>query len=197
MPFLIYQLKLAAAFLLLYIFFRIFLSRESLHSFNRVAVLLSIIIAAVLPACVLTYHVDAASPAAAVFSAETAEPASDGQGFNWTFLLLAVYIIGAAAVLLSVFASIISLIRLMSRGERLEQSDGTVVVLVDEPVAPMSWMKFIILSREDYNSASGAVMVHEKAHIRLGHSVDVLLADLFTALQSNQASMSNNINCCL
>ena len=26
-------------------------------------------------------------------------------------------------------------------------------------------------------------MVHEKAHIRLGHSVDVLLADLFTALQ--------------
>ena len=183
MPFLIYQLKLAAAFLLLYIFFRIFLSRESLHSFNRVAVLLSIIIAAVLPACVLTYHVDAAPLAAAVFSAETAEPASDGQGFNWTFLLLAVYIIGAAAVLLSVFASIISLIRLMSRGERLEQSDGTVVVLVDEPVAPMSWMKFIILSREDYNSASGAVMVHEKAHIRLGHSVDVLLADLFTALQ--------------
>ena len=183
MPFLIYQLKLAAAFLLLYIFFRIFLARESLHSFNRVAVLLSIIIAAVLPACVLTYHVDAASPAAAVFSAETAEPASDGQVFNWTFLLLAVYIIGAAAVLLSVFASIISLIRLISRGERLEQSDGTVVVLVDEPVAPMSWMKFIILSHEDYNSASGAVMVHEKAHIRLGHSVDVLLADLFTALQ--------------
>ena len=45
MPFLIYQLKLAAAFLLLYIFFRLFLAREPLHSFNRIAVLLSIVIA--------------------------------------------------------------------------------------------------------------------------------------------------------
>lgn len=183
MPFLIYQLKLSAAFLLLYIFFRLFLAREPLHSFNRVAMLLSIVIAAVLPACVITFHVEAAPLTAAVFSAGPAEPASDGSGFDWVSLLLAVYIVGAAAVLLSGIASVISLMRLISRGERLEQTDGTVVVLVDEPVAPMSWMKFIILSREDYGSGTEAIMVHEKAHIRLGHSVDVLLADLFTALQ--------------
>ena len=183
MPFLIYQLKLAAAFLLLYIFFRLFLAREPLHSFNRIAVLLSIVIAAVLPACVITFHVEAAPLTAAVFSAGPVEPSSDGPGFDWVSLLLAVYIVGAAAVLLSGIASVISLMRLISRGERLRQSDGTVVVLVDEPVAPMSWMKFIILSREDYSSDPEAIMVHEKAHIRLGHSVDVLLADLFTALQ--------------
>ena len=183
MPFLIYQLKLAAAFLLLYIFFRIFLAKEPLHAFNRIAVLLSIVIAAVLPACVITFHVEAAPLTAAVFSAGPVEPSSDGPGFDWVSLLLAVYIVGAAAVLLSGIASDISLMRLISRGERLRQSDGTVVVLVDEPVAPMSWMKFIILSREDYSSDPEAIMVHEKAHIRLGHSVDVLLADLFTALQ--------------
>ena len=183
MPFLIYQLKLAAAFLLLYIFFRLFLAREPLHSFNRIAVLLSIVIAAVLPACVITFHVEAAPLTAAFFSAVPVEPSSDGPGFDWVSLLLAVYIVGAAAVLLSGIASVISLMRLISRGERLRQSDGTVVVLVDEPVAPMSWMKFIILSREDYGSDPEAIMVHEKAHIRLGHSVDVLLADLFTALQ--------------
>ena len=183
MPFLIYQLKLAAAFLLLYIFFRLFLAREPLHSFNRIAVLLSIVIAAVLPACVITFHVEAAPLTATVFSAGPVEPSSDGPGFDWVSLLLVVYIVGAAAVLLSGIASVISLMRLISRGERLRQSDGTVVVLVDEPVAPMSWMKFIILSREDYSSDPEAIMVHEKAHIRLGHSVDVLLADLFTALQ--------------
>ena len=82
MPFLIYQLKLAAAFLLLYIFFRIFLAKEPLHAFNRIAVLLSIVIAAVLPACVITFHVEAAPLTAAVFSAEPVEPSSDGPGFE-------------------------------------------------------------------------------------------------------------------
>ena len=183
MPFLIYQLKLAAAFLLLYIFFRLFLAREPLHSFNRIAVPLSIVIAAVLPACVITFHVEAAPLTAAFFSAVPVEPSSDGPRFDWVSLFLAVYIVGAAAVLLSGIASVISLMRLISRGERLRQSDGTVVVLVDEPVAPMSWMKFIILSREDYSSDPEAIMVHERAHIRLGHSFDVLLADLFTAMQ--------------
>ena len=49
--------------------------------------------------------------------------------------------------------------------------------------APFSWMRWIVLSREDYQEASPFVLAHEKAHLRFGHSREVLLAELFCAMQ--------------
>ena len=74
----------------------------------------------------------------------------DTDTFNWTLLLLCAYALGVLAVLVSVLVSLISLLRLIRKGEWLPQPDGTVIVLTDRAESPMSWMKFIILSREDY-----------------------------------------------
>ena len=70
-------------------------------------------------------------------------------------------------------------------------------------VSPFSWMHYIVLSRSDYNSVVGyasersvltglqrsealpttAIIAHERGHIRLRHSLDLLLVDTLTALQ--------------
>ena len=44
-------------------------------------------------------------------------------------------------------------------------------------------MKYIVLSREDWESPHEAILSHEKAHIRMGHSIEVLLVDVLSALQ--------------
>ena len=183
MVFLLYQLKVALFFLAVYIFFRLLLVKETLHALNRAVLLLSILLSAVLPLCVITVHVDAAASFAPLLRSGSDAASLDADAFNWTLLLLCAYALGVLAVLVSMLVSLISLLRLIRKGERLPQPDGTVIVLTDRAESPMSWMKFIILSREDYYSDSEAIMVHERAHIRLGHSFDVLLADLFTAMQ--------------
>ena len=44
-------------------------------------------------------------------------------------------------------------------------------------------MHYIVMNRSDYEQQDAAILAHERAHIRLRHSWDVLLADLLTALQ--------------
>ena len=184
MPFLVYQLKVALLFLALYIFFRLFLSKESFHAFNRAVVLLSILLSLVLPFCVVTLHVSAAaSPVQIPGLSEFVPSVQESSGFDWAALLIAVYITGAAAVLLSVAASVISLLKLVSRGRKIRRKDGTVLVLVDSAVTPMSWMNYMIMPAEDSEAVSESIIVHERAHIRLHHSFDILFADLFTAMQ--------------
>ena len=184
MSFLVYQLKVALLFLALYIFFRLFLSKESFHAFNRAVVLLSILLSLVLPFCVVTLHVSAAaSPVQIPGLSEFVPSVQESSGFDWAALLIAVYITGAAAVLLSVAASVISLLKLVSRGRKIRRKDGTVLVLVDSAVTPMSWMNYMIMPAEDSEAVSESIIVHERAHIRLHHSFDILFADLFTAMQ--------------
>lgn len=184
MPFLVYQLKVALLFLALYIFFRLFLSKESFHAFNRAVVLLSILLSLMLPFCVVTLHVSAAaSPVQVPGLSEFVPSVQESSGFDWAALLIAVYITGAAAVLLSVAASVISLLKLVSRGRKIRRKDGTVLVLVDSAVTPMSWMNYMIMPAEGSEAVSESIIVHERAHIRLHHSFDILFADLFTAMQ--------------
>ena len=184
MPFLVYQLKVALLFLALYIFFRLFLSKESFHAFNRAVVLLSILLSLVLPFCVVTLHVSAAaSPVQIPGLSEFVPSVQESSGFDWAALLIAVYITGAATVLLSVAASVISLLKLVSRGRKIRRKDGTVLVLVDSAVTPMSWMNYMIMPAEDSEAVSESIIVHERAHIHLHHSFDILFADLFTAMQ--------------
>lgn len=180
---LLYQFKVALTSLVLYIFFRLFLAKETFHAFNRVVVLLSMSLSAVLPLCVVTRHVSGTAPVSTTDLGGfviTHEPA----GFDWTAVPLAVYITGAAAVLLSAAVSVVSLLCMVSRGRKIRQPDGIVLVLVDAPVAPMSWMNYMILSTDDYGAPGReSIIIHEKAHIRLHHSFDILFCDLFTAIQ--------------
>jgi TonB family protein len=44
-------------------------------------------------------------------------------------------------------------------------------------------MRYIVLNRSDYESQDAAILAHERGHIRLRHSWDLLLVDTLTALQ--------------
>ena len=54
---------------------------------------------------------------------------------------------------------------------------------IDKSVPPFSWMNWIVMCREDYDSGNRHILEHEKAHIRLGHSKEVLLVDILSAFQ--------------
>jgi TonB family protein len=76
-----------------------------------------------------------------------------------------------------------SMLRLIRRGQKVRNEDGTVTVVHDGDLSPFSWMHYIVLSRKDYAENSRAILTHERAHIRLRHSLDLVLADLCILLQ--------------
>ena len=184
--FLIYDLKVALLIAVFYMFYRLLLARETFHHINRIVLLTTAVASYVLPLCVITIHetvVMQQTPTVTIdgLQASAYEPAPTPL---WQIVLPILFIIGVAAATGHTLCSLIRIIRLISHSEQHPQADGTTIcVTSNADLAPFSWMHYIVMNRSDYDISDAAILAHERGHIRLHHSCDVLLVDLLTALQ--------------
>ena len=197
--FLVYILKSSLCLAAFYLFYRLLLSCETLHRFNRMALLGVLLLSAVVP----------------LIEVSTEQPTGVGQGMLtleewlvlseampevsstpveearavWPLVLLAVYGVG---VLFFLGRNLLSLIRLgqLLRGTRREDirryvADAPRILLFvhERGIAPFSWMRYIVIARKDLEEDGRPILLHELAHIRCGHSWDLLLADLCCFVQ--------------
>ncbi len=185
--FLLYDLKVAALIIVFYMFYRLLLSRETFHRVNRLVLLLTATASFVLPLCVITTHqtVAVAMPEVTIGDVQAELVAeSEPKPALWEVVLPVIYIIGIAATLGHTLLSLARVWQLIRRSERYPQPDGTTIcVTADAAVAPFSWMHYIVMNRGDYEAHDAAILAHERGHVRLRHSLDVVLVDLLTALQ--------------
>ena len=185
LDFLIYDAKVAVLIAVFYLFYRLVLSKETFHRVNRVVLLLTAVMSFVLPLCVFTMHetvVVAAMPAVEVGEVQ-AVVADEPTAPLWQIALPVLFIIGVVATLGYTVTSLAKLMLLIRHSEKHRQEDGVVICVTDYQVSPFSWMHYIVLSRQDYAEHNEALLAHERGHIRLRHSWDVLLVDTLTALQ--------------
>lgn len=198
-----YLLLSSIALALFYLFYKWLLSRDTLHRFNRVVLLVVLVLSVVLPAVHLNLGTRAADFAQmleelVVTPADAyPQPLPEGKGALVTpplggaggrlsgeapTVLLALYLAGVLFFLVRLGVGVVRNARLGRRGsERLD--DGTRLVLHDGRYAPFSWMHTIVVSRRDYDANAPMILAHEREHIRLGHSWDILLCQLCTAFQ--------------
>ena len=184
--FLIYDAKVAVLIIVFYMFYRLMLSRETFHRVNRVVLLLTAVASFVLPLCVITFHktvILEAVPTVSVGNLQMESVADTGPEL-WQMVLPLIFIIGVVATLGHTLASILKVWLLIRRSEKHPQADGTVLCVTgNAKVSPFSWMRYIVMNRADYEANEAAVLAHERGHIRLRHSWDLLLVDLLTSLQ--------------
>ena len=190
MEFLIYQGKTAVLLAAFYMFYRLLLSKETFHRLNRTVLLGTAVLSFILPFCVITIHkvvsfpaaqqefqmTQSADMAAGALSIESAQPL-------WPYVVCAIFVVGALVVLSSTVISIIKVMGIVRNGEQKVMDSGEILVMTQENIPPFSWMKYIVLSKDDYEGDCSQILVHEKAHIALKHSWDILLLDFISALQ--------------
>ena len=187
----IYEAKVALLLAVFYICYRVLLSRETLHRLNRIVLTGSVLVSFILPFCVLTFHktveeaAGTAIPAEAVLPVPPALPqtAAVPHGSWLPAALTLFYCAGVLFFIVRILVELVQIRRIIRSGESLPQEDGTTLVVVDRDIAPFSWMKWIVLSREDYESGNTHILKHEQAHIRLGHARDLLLIDILSSMQ--------------
>lgn len=182
----LYALKVGGCLAAFYLFFKLFMSRETLHRLNRVVVLGVLLLSFVLPFCVVTIR-EEVEPMPVVVEQPVAEvvqmPLPVEESFPWREVLAGLFVAGAVVMLLRVVASSVALGRLIARSPKEELQDGVVLVYADHPQTPFSWFGFVVVGEEDLQENSVAILAHERAHIRLGHSWDLLLFDLLATMQ--------------
>ena len=184
--FLIYDAKVAVLIIVFYMFYRLMLSRETFHRVNRVVLLLTAVASFVLPLCVITLHKTvtmAAVPVVGIGDIRM-EAVAEAEPEVWQVVLPLIFIIGVAVSLGHTLLSVLKVWLLIQRSEKHPQPDGTVLCVTgNAELSPFSWMRYIVMNRSDYEAHDAAILAHERGHIRLRHSWDLLLVDLLTALQ--------------
>ena len=185
--FLTYDLKVAVLLAVFYMFYRLMLARETFHRVNRIVLLLTAVTSYVLPLCVITIHETvimqrAAHVAVGSFQVDmmNEEPATP----LWQIILPILFIIGMMATLVHTLSSLFRIIRIIRHSEQYPQTDGTTICVTgNASLTPFSWMHYIVMNRSDYETGDAAILAHERGHIRLHHSWDLLFVDTLTALQ--------------
>ena len=87
-------------------------------------------------------------------------------------------------MLCKTFWSIGKVVLLIRRSEQHPLTDGVIVCVTgNTALTPFSWMHYIVMNRSDYDLQDAAILAHERGHIRMHHSYDVVLVDILTALQ--------------
>ena len=190
MEVLFYDLKVAVLIAAFYFCYRLLMERDTLHRLNRVVLLVALVLSLVLPLCVVTFHETQWIEPLPVDDQAEPDVAELGQALpvvparQWWQLALTIVVVGGMVFRLAYLLRSYAMLRRMLRsGEEHQLDDGLRLVVVDQPVAPFSWMKTIVVNRQDYAERNALLLIHERSHIRLHHSRDVVFVELLTVLQ--------------
>lgn len=181
--FFVYILKSSMCLTIFYLFYKLLLSRDTFHRFNRIALLSLIVLSVFIPFCEITLEEATAiqrpvmgleNLLAAVSMRTSAEAASR---LVWLRVVVIAYLIGGILTFCKFACSFYALFRLMRQGTpRLV--NGIRLILTDQSVTPFSWMRTIVISRKDFEESGIEIMTHEMAHIKARHSIDLLISEI-------------------
>ena len=187
--FLIYLAQSSLCLAALYLIYKVAMSHETLHVFNRVILLGSVILSALLPLCrVKVVKEYDAAPTVASIEVDDMVLVENLPELGIDFVSLfkdiavAAFIIGLAFMLVRLAVGIYSVWRLIHSGRMSVIEEDVTLTVVSKLSTPFSWFGHIVASEEDMKVYRDMILSHELAHIRLRHSWDVMFVDVALCL---------------
>ena len=191
----VYILKSSFCLAVFYLFYRLLLSRETFHRFNRIALLGILLLSCLLP----FVEVSVRRPVEMyqtmmtweqwllltdLVGTETHAVQVQENVLTWIQGLLLVYLFGILFFMLRNIYSLFGLWVLLKSGRREKVSDYVVTVVKavlivhERDISPFSRMRYIVISQKDLHENGREILTHELAHIRNRHSWDLFAADI-------------------
>ena len=188
--FFIYSVKVAVCLALFYLFHKLLMSRDTFHTFNRFAILSMMLLSLVLPLVHLSLDSETGINRGTVaLEGLVAQTVVDdggngvGEGMTLTQVLLATYVLGVVLFVGKALLSVGSLLRLIRRARCVEVRNGIRIYTMQGDISPFSWFRYIIMSEKDWLENRREIVLHEMAHIRRCHSMDVALCNMMIVFQ--------------
>ena len=183
-----YILKATICMALFYLFYKLLLSRETFHRFNRIALLSLLLLSLLLPLVQVTtteqteihrtvLTVEQLLMMAGQTSGVTVTQAEEVT-ISWIQLALLLYLVGIVFFACRHLYTLTRLLLLIRSGRREKMEHRVWMIVHRKSIAPFSWMRYIVISEKDLEENGREILIHEMAHIHNRHSVDLLVADI-------------------
>ena len=199
---LIYILKSAVCLAVFYLFYKLLMSRETFHRFNRFSLLGLMIICSIIPFVKISMDtpvetaqveisIDESLMTPVITDADIVTTPNDTSTMEHITIFAAIiYIIGILFFAVKEILQFRKVLNITRKGKEedinlyVKDSTGNIKLIVtDEKVSPFSWMNRIVISRTDLEENGREILCHEMAHISNHHSIDLILADICILLQ--------------
>ncbi len=191
--FLFYLLRASVVMALFYGFYKLFFGKNTFHRMNRILLVLLSIAVCMLPLFRFSLLPEKKQEPIVTESFTidfSGIPVMEYIGPNvelqmsipWQYILFALFVTGLAFAVTRYLIGLLQLTWIIRKSERQTLADNSVLCVTEQEVSPFSWFNYIVLSRNDMNADNRTIINHERAHIHLLHSVDMVFFDLFTCL---------------
>ena len=211
--FLIYQLKVAVVAAVFFLVYKLCLSKQTFHGFNRAMLLLIVVLSFILPLCNIgtnrmvnnvrdALHLESiaiesvtardSQPVAATEAIGEPDSEDAGQSSEITAadgrrtvatVLFIIWCMGFLYLLGRKAVSLISIRRVINDGRYQDRKDECDLIENDRLAQPMNWMSYVLMPKEWLEKENKAVWNHEMLHARKSHSLDFLLIDVMQLFQ--------------
>jgi TonB family protein len=189
---LLYLLKVSAGTTLFYLSYLLLFRKDTFHLRNRIFLILTLILPTLLPLMKIPVLSDKAIPTTQAIVINNIISPQNVYGttmsatihpFDFTILFVWVYFTVTGFLLLRAILSLISTYRIIKNGTHTNNQFPKVIIS-ENKLPPFSFFPYAVIPAQDYESGNYSdILDHEFAHIRQGHTFDLLLSELFIAFQ--------------
>lgn len=191
--FFVYILKTSICLTGFYLFYRLLLSKETFHRFNRVALLGILLLSLLIPFCEITVPKESEVQQTLltieqILTLADHVPQTEVKVLPssiplWLPVLLCIYLLGILFFLGRNLYSLSHMLRLLHGGRQEKLEKGITLIIHDKNIAPFSWMKYVVISEKDLQENGKEILIHEMAHVHNRHSIDLLISDICIIFQ--------------
>lgn len=187
-----YSIVSGIILIFLYIAYKLTMAGERQFNINRAVIYAIYALALVLPAAYPALKsMEWGSPQIQMSPVEVVPElgtfeliAGDAEIPVWSVVLLWIYLAGVCVASVRLIASISRIIYIAKSKGSIRLDNGYILVLTDDRMfSPFSFMRYIIISREDYEKCRDVILTHEITHLRQHHWIDQIAANLVAIFQ--------------
>ena len=185
-----YLLRASVSMVLFYSFYKLFFGKNTFHAMNRFMLIAFTAMTLLLPLFRFNFLPELQKATnsgqlswelSAVPVIHSSNLATTGSVIPWSTLLLVLFVVGLMCAVVRYLVGLYQINTIIHRSRKERLPDGTTLCMSDKEVAPFSWMNYVVLNGKDIPEQNQAIIRHEQAHVRMHHSYDMILFDLFTS----------------
>ena len=182
-----YVIKSAMALALLYTCIIPLLEKETFHRLNRILILGCLIMSFAIP---LVHFTGGTNPTVDMVRQAVLLPevlingnANEQSVWSWADIIVCIYTLGVVAIFTMTVVQTVRLTKQLRQCEHITDNRGNTIVLTDCATSPFCLFHYIVMSRDDYANNRSFILTHEQEHIRLRHSIDLIILQVATIIQ--------------
>lgn len=180
-----YLLKSGMLLLVFYAVYKLWLENEKMFRFNRAYLILSLVFSFVIPLQLISVKpllgnaLSVIQLDGIVIKTSNAVLTKDNSGQIIASVLNIIYLVVALLLMVRFVMNLYSFYNKTKSNSRQFLND-TNIVLIEEPVLPHSFWKFVFINKEELETGKIPLelIAHEKAHLQQKHTLDILFIEV-------------------